>query len=153
MSCHAYFRPGRLLSLVAIGMLSLAACGDQRPPAYSVTGQVLFQNKPAEHAIVIFHPDATDEELAKLRPHATVDANGHFELTTYVPGDGAPAGSYRVTVTWPSNDPADRVAAEDPEYTPSGPDRLKGRFANAAKTPLQATVTSGANVLTLFEVK
>ena len=153
MSCHACIRPDRLLSLLAIGMLSLAACGDQRPPAYPVTGQVLFENKPAEHAIVIFHPDATDEELAQLRPHGTVDANGHFELTTYVSGDGAPAGSYRVTVTWPSSDPADRVAAEDPEYTPSGPDRLKGRFANPSATELKATVKSGSNVLAPFELK
>jgi hypothetical protein len=150
---HRQGRSHWFVLVAAIGSVSLTACGDGRPRAYPVTGQVRVAGQPALDAIVIFHPDASDEQRAKLRPHGTVDANGQFELTTYVPSDGAPAGSYRVTVTWPGVDPNAGVDAQDPEYRPSGPDRLKGRYANPGKTPLRATITTDNNVLPPFELK
>jgi hypothetical protein len=49
---------------------------------------------------VVFHPKDNADPQAP-RPFGTAGADGSFGLTTSRPGDGAPAGEYRVTVIWP----------------------------------------------------
>ena len=39
---------------------------------------------------------------ARRRPHGTVDEDGNFDISTYKPRDGAPAGRYRVAIFWRS---------------------------------------------------
>ena len=38
---------------------------------------------------------------SQVRPHATVEADGSYHLTTFVTRDGAPVGDFAVTVIWP----------------------------------------------------
>lgn len=143
----------RLAAVVAAGSLVLSSCGESRELAFPVRGKVLYYNQPAQHATVIFHPQGGSEEVQKLRPHGTVDAEGNFTLTTYDPDDGAPAGDYKVTVIWPGESPEDALDAEDPEHVPSGPDRLQGRYKDPEASSLSATVTEGTNELEPFQLQ
>src|SRR5262245_26228369 len=102
--------------VVAVGCLALAGCGADGPPLHPVTGKVLVDGKPAEHATVTFHPAGGGADAPK--PRATVKADGSFALTTHTTGDGAPAGEYAVTVEWwltpaknPDQPPVNRAAA------------------------------------------
>jgi hypothetical protein len=86
--------------LTVSGVLFLPACaGEKRKPVFPVQGKVLFEGKPAAGAVVFFHPVGVAGADA-LRPHATVEADGTYRLTTYNGPDGAPAGEYDVTVVW-----------------------------------------------------
>jgi hypothetical protein len=87
-----------------------------------------------------------------MRPHGIVEPEGIFQLKTYRDGDGAPAGDYRVTIEWPSETPRSRSDPGDAGSTPTGPDRLRGRYANPETSGLRATVTDGENELT-FEIR
>jgi hypothetical protein len=124
-------RPALAAGGLALAFL-VAGCGDGRKPVYPVRGQVLdADGKPAAGAKVIFHPIGINDPGA-ARPVGVVDDSGEFTLTTYASGDGAPPGNYAVTVEW-----------RPPRTTPFGAvpgDRLKGRYASAAKSPFQAMV-------------
>lgn len=125
----------RLCSAAALLGAALLACScSGRKPVFTVRGQVLDAGgKPAAGAVVVFHPVAGgDKEV--LKPVGRVDEKGNFTLTTYAEGDGAPAGEYAVTVTWP----APRRTPLDPE----GGDRLQGRYANPETSKVRFTVES-----------
>src|SRR5689334_3346285 len=95
----------RLQRLFASAVLALACaacvgCGDSRfKPVYPVRGQVLYEGKPAAGASVTFHAVSNVED-PWTKPSAEVDEDGNFVVNTYKAGDGAPAGSYEVTVIW-----------------------------------------------------
>jgi len=134
-----------VVAVVAV-LLGLASCedGEGRKPTFSVTGKVLYlDGKPAENAIVVFHPvgDATADVL---KPRGKVGADGSFKLTSYDGDDGAPAGQYRVTVElWLNTGKGDE-----------GPtSRLNPKYAKPETSGLTATVTAGSNELKPFEVK
>ena len=122
-------------------------------PAYPVRGQVLYHGQPAQHAVVVFHPQGGPEGMLGVRPHGRVGSDGLFSLKTYVLGDGAPAGDYMVTVEWPGDDPGVPVDRDDPEYVPFGPDRLKGRYADPESSRFRATVIEGRNQVGPFELE
>src|SRR5262245_38294847 len=109
----------------ALAVGALGGCGGARTTVYPVTGQVLVKGKPADGAFLVFHPTGGGHKDTP-RPYATADAGGTFRLTTYESGDGAPAGSYRVTVVWRPK-PKSTIEAE-------GPDRRNGRYGDAAKS-------------------
>lgn len=97
---HPAFSPRRLFSTVLILALaaSCSACSSGRKPVQPVRGQILVDGHPAANAQVLFHP----VEGSNDDPHPTgqTDDQGYFHLTSYAKGDGAPEGSYVVTVTW-----------------------------------------------------
>jgi len=122
--------------LKALTVLSVAlvmpACGPSRKSVFPVKGRVLDSaGKPLVGATVIFHPVTPDAEDA-TKPAAHVDESGSFTLTTYVEGDGAPAGEYAVTILLvpPKKGPLDTQA----------PDQLRGRYANPASSNIHVTV-------------
>src|SRR2546423_1070374 len=89
--------PVSLSTLLAV-CLGSAGCGDAgRLPVHPAAGQVLLAGKPVPQALVVLHPEG-DASPDAVRPQATADADGAFRLSTYETGDGAPAGTYRVTV-------------------------------------------------------
>ena len=139
----------RLILLLAVPVvLVCASCGtkdDGRVPVYPVTGQVLVNGKPANHAQVFFHPQ---DPSCKLFPHGRVDSDGSFQLSTYELNDGAPAGDYLVAIVW--QDPPPPGSAPD---APEGPDRLKARYADSRKSKLQVQVAEEPNELDPFEIQ
>jgi hypothetical protein len=116
----------RFWTLFAIGLcVAIAGCGskhDDRPAAHPVAGKIFVNGTPAANARVALYP--TDKPGAHLRPHAVVEPDGSFHLTTFKTRDGAPAGEYALTVTWPG--PLAKGQGEDEE----GPDRLERRYAD-----------------------
>ncbi len=145
---HVFLRA----ALIAVAA-TLAGCGSDQLPTYPVRGQLMAGGQPAANAFVVFHPQGDDERLRKLRPTGRVAGDGSFTLTTYIADDGAPRGEYVVTVEWPGIDPDMPASSEDSEAALSGPDRLQGRYQDAAASSLRATIVAGANTLPPIEVQ
>ena len=105
---------------------------EDRKPVFPVKGKVLVGNKPAASAFLLFVPVNEPAESKDPRPRAEVQPDGSFALSTYGEEDGAPAGDYIVTLTWPDEEQSDR---------------LKGRFSDPTKSKLRAKVKPEPNDL------
>ena len=141
----AIFSAKKFLGLACLLAALLAcSCGktEARRPVFPVQGKVLFDGKPLANAFLVFHP--LDDQAAP-RPVAYAEGDGSFVPTTYDSADGAPVGSYAVTVEWrrpPSN-----------EETLPSENLLPARYAKAATTPLKIQIREGENNLETFQVK
>jgi len=137
------------LQPVLLGVLIASAPGCSRVdrvPVYPITGRVLIDGKPLQNATVFLHPPSGD---GGLRPVGHTRADGSFDITTYEVGDGAPAGEYRVTVTWNVGHHIDRPEAPvDEPVTVTSP----ADYANPKKTPLTCKVEKGTNQLQVFTI-
>lgn len=132
------------LTVCAIGCAAKSDRVDVRP----VTGKVLVKGKPAEGVTMAFYAEAPGPDGKKMPvPLGTSDANGEYRLTSYDPGDGAPAGSYKVAATWSEKPPANFTGVFEPK------DRLQGRFANPEKSTLKAQVPEGGGEIPAFDLK
>lgn len=145
MNAHSFavaLRSAVLLVMLGI-CAALAGCASSGATVYPVRGEVFHNAKPAEGALVHFHP--RDKE--KCQPaYATVQSDGSFQLTTFSPGDGAAVGDYVVTVNW-------REEKQVDGETIVGRDRLKDRYSKRDKSDLKAAVTVGDNVVPRFNLK
>jgi len=138
-------RPYRRCGLLALALLC-SACSSGRKPVYPVKGQLLVNGKPAANAQILFHP--TEGAPDELRPAGHTDDEGYFTLTSYVNGDGAPEGSYNVTVTWfRVYRNGNHANAEVRRYN-----ALPKQYAQPASSNLHATVNKGSNVLLPLEL-
>lgn len=133
---------------VSFIMVAANGCGGnlayESIPTHPVTGQVTVNGVPASGAIVRLYPK-TSQPGAKypLMPSGKTDGAGVFQLTTYEDADGAPVGSYVLTVEWP--DPEWRPPAGG--MPPPPPDRMKGRFADPEQSKIEVRIVEGENVL------
>jgi hypothetical protein len=142
--------PGVLALMGALGgLMLLAGCGDSQDgvPVYPARGTVLYQGAPAEGAKVVLYDTNRQDPKAPF-PTGEVQPDGTFRLTSYEEGDGAPAGTYKVTITWLEPIP-EGVNRE--MYSPA--DRLGGRYANPEQSPLEVTIVEGNNELEPLELK
>jgi hypothetical protein len=119
-----------------------------RKSVYPVSGAVFVNGQPAAGARLFFHPADDPTNPRTLRPFAVVADDGSFKLTTYLANDGAPAGEYVVTVTWPAPRPGG--ATDDGAVAP---DRLKGAYATPVISKLRATIQPMPNRLEPFQLK
>jgi hypothetical protein len=128
---RAIFLPGvgRVLVLVVLVLAGCSKASD-RLPVFPVHGKVLVGGEPATEAFVAFHPDPDNPAPGWIV--GQVDAEGNFALSTYVSGDGAPEGEYTVTITWQTRGGLMNRF--------SGPDRLKGRYADPKTSKLRFRV-------------
>jgi hypothetical protein len=138
--------PTLLLSLASVlSALLCSSCGPKRPRLYPVRGQVFFGEKPAEGAVVVFHP-VPDPGPQAPRPSGRVGADGSFTLGTHAPGDGAPAGDYGVAITWFA---AGATSGPRPQALPN---RLPARYADPHTSKLRAQAREGPNELPAFQL-
>lgn len=130
--------------------------GSTLPQTVAVTGEVLYQGKPADGAEVAFNTSAPGAKPARGK----TDAQGKFTLKTYVDPqhdlDGAIPGEYEVTVTKLELPPP--MTAEDMSKMGSKPmplpkDLLPAKYSTAAKTDLKASVKAGDKNDFKFELK
>jgi hypothetical protein len=126
---------------VLTGSLALlaASCGDGGPTLYPVSGKVYFNDQPAEGAIVVLHPADPKAPM----PSGTAGADGSFTLRTHPHGEGAPAGDYKVVVTW---FPPNSREVENPK------NKLPPRYADPAQSSLKATVKAEPTELEPFKL-
>ncbi len=112
-----------------------------RPPVFKTTGTVTWNGAPAAGAVVTLHSDSHN-----LAASGKTDDMGKFALTTWRQGDGAVAGSHKVTIsTW-------IVTGYDGEGTPIETPVMPAKYENPDTSKLTAEVKDrGLNVLS-FDV-
>ena len=110
---------------------------------------MLYKNQPLSGATVTFHPATNSDTLADW-PVGQTQKDGTFTLATGSQ-NGAASGEYKVTIvcmeapqTKSSKAGGLSTAGEDPE------DRLKGAYANPAKSKLTVVIKGGTNNLDPF---
>lgn len=137
--------PQSRLALVAVLAL-VAGCGEaeDRATRFPASGTVLVDGQPAAGVQILLHPADRLGDLDALKPTAVTGADGAFQVGTYETGDGAPPGRYKVTLYWPD---------VPPNGSNSPVDLLGERFADPARSNLEATIKEGDNPLGPFEVK
>lgn len=69
-----------------------------------------------------------------------------FGIGTYTGDDGAPVGSYRVTIIWPT------ITAEGGEEI-AGRDRLQGVLSDSNQPVAKIEVQAGENTLPIWDLK
>ncbi|HLW65670.1 MAG TPA: hypothetical protein VKS79_10150 [Gemmataceae bacterium] len=134
-------RAFRWLLVVLLALLPLACRSKSESRVYPVRGKVFYQGKPASGAIVFFFPAGTGP--AKVMPHAVVEDNGSFQLTTYKVNDGAPPGMYGVTVSWTKPGHGDN----------DGETLIPIEYGDPQSSGLQAEVKEQPNELPPFELQ
>lgn len=119
-------------------LLSVVAGCEAGSKLVPVTGKITVDGKPAEGAVILFHPDGNQVMSVSS---AVANADGSFSpVTDSEPG--MPVGRYKVSVNWP-----------DPSVKPTenqimmgnaepGPDLLKGRYISKDKSNLTAEVSA-----------
>jgi hypothetical protein len=138
------------LATVLVGTLLVGACSSSttapnQKKVFPVKGQMFVGDRPAAGAIVMFFPTLEAPDSPDPRPRAIVEADGSFKLSTYAENDGAPAGDYLVTVTWPGGVLPD--GREEPE------DKLLGRYNDRARPAAKVAVKEGPNELAPIRLK
>lgn len=124
------------------GLVVLPACdseprGGPRVPTYPIVGQVTVDGAPAGNLLVVCH--STDGESAvPISISAYTDAEGHFSISTYEGGDGAPVGTYALTFMW------GQINLMSGRYGP--PDKLHGRYADPETSEFTVSVVEGAEI-------
>jgi hypothetical protein len=103
-------------------------------PIYPVRGVVHLDGSPVAGAFVTF--TRTEAKTKRVvRADALTESDGSFQLSTRRANDGAPAGTYQVT-----------VVQRRPQWAPEGrpgPNLLPGRYAEAKTSGLTAEVKEG----------
>jgi len=133
---------------VALLALILAGCGgSDRPSMYPVTGTVTYDGKSLENASVVF---VQENGLVSV---GRTDSSGHFSLKTQG-SEGAPAGSYQVTVTAVKETkkvtPEEFEKLSDSERAKLSKSRIPARYSHPATSELSASVKEeGANEISL----
>jgi hypothetical protein len=121
---------GRCTFVICLGLLTASlsvGCGKSRPeikgkmPVFPVKGKAVMDGQPMAGATIIFHPtEDFPKGSAQQRPRAVVGDDGTFQVSTYDNNDGAPAGEYKVTISWKGDTEGlnNEQQAELPEKAP-----------------------------------
>lgn len=77
-----------------VGCGSSGPPGPEKLPVVPAAGTVNYQGNPVANADVAFQ-----HSEGKVTATAKTDSSGHFTLKSYATEEGAPAGTYKVTVS------------------------------------------------------
>ena len=134
----------RLTPTVWLGAVLLSAtfgCGGSGETLIPVTGSVAVDGQPAEGVVLLFHGGNGVST-------ATSDTSGSFSTVTNGES-GMPAGSYKVTASWP--EPVTFGSGGMGE-TPDTPDRLGGTFMVLGQSKISVEVDSSTTELPPIEL-
>lgn len=124
---------------VSLIMLMLTAgCAEKpyRKPTFPVIGKVVVDGAaPGSEIQIGCHPTGPMDTDHPTFSQSATDADGNFSISTYISGDGVPAGEYTLTFSWQEFNVISR------NY--SGPDKLNGRYSDPAKSEIKITVAEG----------
>jgi hypothetical protein len=133
------------LFLVAAMSVSLCSCGSKGPArqkTYPVTGKVMVDGKAVAHLRVSAKAKEAGDPKYPILPQADTQDDGTFQLYSYQPGDGVPSGEYVLTFTW----------QELKGLRYEGPDKLKKRYADPAKSTFKVKVENSKVDLGTYEL-
>lgn len=133
---------GWMLPLLLLAAAGCSGAKDWHARTQVVRGTLLINGKPAQGAIVTFHPQGDPVDIRHSLPWGKTDDEGNFTLRTYAQGDGAPPGKYDVTLVWSIN-PSEM----------GSPDQLAGKFDDVAESPFMVTIEEGQSELAPLELK
>lgn len=142
----------RLCALLGLATASFA-CGEPVATLKAVAptrGDLTVDGKPGSGLLVVFHP--TDDPVANaLDPRCVVGLDGTFVVSTHNAGDGAPPGSYRVTIHDPA---APSISAEEggPAAATPARSRVPSRYTDPARSGLVATVRADSPNIFRFQI-
>jgi hypothetical protein len=140
---HRALRRRVAAMIVVLVAISISSCGpDSGPMLYPVKGTAFFNGKPAAGAIVSFHR-VGDADKTNL-PHAKVQADGTFRITSVSKDDGVPAGKYQVTFVWKRRKPGGNV--EDTEWV------LPTRYLSGETSGITIEIKNGPTELEPFQL-
>ena len=147
MACNARMAfPALLLSATALG------CSSSEPSRYAATGTVTMDGAPAPLVVVKFHPVATDSLAGGSGP---TDPTGKFTIGENGKNTGFPSGEYKVTFSQTLVDGKPTLAGsggKKSERVPTEKEAVADDYRDPQKTPVTATIGSGANDFT-FNIK
>ena len=86
--------------ILPLVLLAFAGCsGAEAPPKTTkIEGTVTYKGAPLPKGRVTFEPEAAGDKKNPTRPATGPIENGKFTVSTFVQGDGALPGTYRVAV-------------------------------------------------------
>ena len=131
----------------SLSLLPLLGCGDGRmsdqdrmkllipnaSPTTPVRGKLLVDGKPCKDVFVYLLPKGSKMPTNEPPAHrAQVKADGSFAITTYLEGDGAPAGQYVICLEW--------LQHKQKGNSWVGPDKLGNRYNDPDTSAFVVTV-------------
>jgi hypothetical protein len=144
--------PVAFLLAAGLGLLAVGCGRKDRPPLARVSGTVTHNGKAVAKAAVVFYPE---QEGGIRSAMGETDDQGRYTLWTYDPGDGAPVGKHKVTVTLrgtpekaemhPSMKSKEKGEAYYDQVASTGRPLLPEKYFNAMTSGLTADVQAGKN--------
>ena len=138
----------RQVPWILVGLIPImAGCAQDFPcqeATYPVSGNVTYHGRPLSKVEICFFPD--DPNLVdRVRPRGKTDEKGRFILWTYVPGDGAPVGTYKVTAIQQEVTVSKGTIAVKPNELPP-------KYSSWSSTPLKVQIGKGKNEIPTIEI-
>jgi len=134
----------RLLPLLGMaGLLMLTGCGKGAAKLTPVEGKVTLAGKPMPGGTVAFWPVDRKITADAPGPIGTIDADGHYKLTT-AGKPGAPMGKYKVTIGVPP--PEGAMGANSDPSAMKGPPKASTAPPIAINQKYQSEATTDLTV-------
>lgn len=121
-------------------LLVLSGCSQEKAPVrkktFPLSGKITVNGTEPGSAIEVLcnpasPPTNSDPGQASVSS-AQTEPDGSFKFSTYVVGDGVPAGDYTLTMSW--------RAFNVMSGSSTGPDKLKGRYSDPVKSEFKVTI-------------
>lgn len=125
------------IALTVCLLASLLGCQKKYPdeiPVFPITAIVTVDGVAQEGLQFKLHDESGGDPAKPTFPSGFSTADGVVTISTYANGDGAPEGSYKVTVIWGQLNPLTMAYG--------GPDKLNGRYSDVEKSEIRWTVTN-----------
>ena len=127
------------MCVTALICLTICGCGPKTPErvkTYPVIGKITVDGAAPGSGIQVYcHPvDGMDPNFPTVS-ECVSDDEGNFQISTYLAGDGVPAGEYIITFEWKEFSLLSRGYG--------GPDKLKKKYSDKEKSAFRITVEPG----------
>ena len=132
----------RFLSGIAcVCLVACSGCGKAEPEqvaVYPASGTVTFKGQPMPGAFIALHPKTPVDNVPT--PRADVGKDGNFKVSTFAGGDGAPEGTYVVTIQW------NKLVKNGSDLV-VGPNVVPPKYSKPQTSNIEVRIAAGQNEL------